>query len=48
MPRKLELYIPDRLYNRLRKIEKEYSITIQDILLRSIMKTIEEFERVRE
>jgi len=45
MVKELKIYLPDELYARMMSIEKKHKITIQDILLRTIVKTIEEFEK---
>ena len=43
--KKLELYVPDEVYKRLREIEEKYKISMQDLILRTLLKVIEEFER---
>jgi len=42
---KIEVYLPDKVYERLKKIEKEQGVKMQDILIRAIVKVIEEFEK---
>ena len=44
MVKEIRIYVPDEVYRRLKKIEFENKITIQDLLLRAIIKVIEEFE----
>jgi len=44
MVKELKIYLPDEIYARMQSIEKKYKISIQDILLRSIIRTLEEFE----
>jgi len=48
MVRKIEVYIPDPVYERIRKITKKYGITLQDLLIRTLVKVIEEFEKVEQ
>ena len=42
--KKLEVIIPARIWERLDKIEKELGIRKEDILMRALVKVIEEFE----
>jgi len=44
----LKLHIPEQIMQRLREIEEKYRIPLQDVLLRALLKTIEEFERAEE
>jgi len=46
MARKLELLIPDQIHSRIMQICKVMGITPQDLLMRAIVKTIEEFEKL--
>ena len=42
--RKLEIVIPSRIWERLEKIEKKAGVRKEDILMRAVIKVIEEFE----
>lgn len=44
MVKLLKVYVSEDVYNRLKKIEKEYKVTIQDLMIRALIKVIEEFE----
>lgn len=39
----LKIYVPPTIYKKLMDIQEQYKINLQDILLRAIVKTIEEF-----
>jgi len=41
--RKLEIIIPARVWERLEKIEKKTGIRKEDLLMRALIKVIEEF-----
>lgn len=41
--RELKILIPEKLYNMLEKIEKEYGIRKEDIVLRTLIKTVETY-----
>jgi len=43
--KKIEIFVPDPVYERLERIERKYRVSKQDVLLRMLVKTIEEFER---
>jgi len=43
-PQQLTIWLPPEVMERLKKIEKKYKITLQDVILRAIIKVIEEFE----
>jgi len=45
MVKEIRIYVPDQVYNRLRRIEEQWNIAIGDIILRAIVKVIEEFEK---
>jgi len=42
--RKLEIVIPAQIWDRLDKVEKKTGITKEDLLMRALVKVIEEFE----
>lgn len=42
--RKLEIIVPSRIWEKLDEIEKKKGITKEDILMRAVVKVIEEFE----
>jgi len=42
--RKLEIIIPSRIWDRLENVERKTGITKEDILMRAVIKVIEEFE----
>jgi len=44
MVNRLEIVIPSRIWERLEKIEKKAGIRKEDILMRALIKVIEEFE----
>lgn len=46
MVKELKVVVPDQIYKRIIAICKELNISTQDILLRSLVKTIEDFEKV--
>jgi len=41
--RKLEIVVPARIWDRLTKVEEETGITKEDLLMRALVKVIEEF-----
>jgi len=41
--RKLELYVPVRIFEMLDRIEKNKGIKKEDLIMRSIVKVLEEF-----
>jgi len=43
--REIKIFVPDPIFERLEAIERRYRITKQDIILRTLVKVIEEFER---
>jgi len=42
--RKLEIIVPARIWDRLNKCEKRAGIKKEDLLMRAVIKVIEEFE----
>jgi len=42
--RKLEIVVPSRVWDRLVKVEEETGISKEDLLMRALVKVIEEFE----
>jgi len=46
MAREIRLTIPDQIYARIVQICKEANISPQDIIMRAIVKVIEEFEKI--
>jgi len=44
MVKKLELLLPDELVDRLHAIEKKYKVSLQDLILRTLVKVLEEME----
>jgi len=42
--RKLEIIVPSRIWEKLDEIEKKKGIAKEDILMRAVVKVIEEFE----
>jgi len=44
--KEIRIIVPDSVYQRLMKIAKEAKVSIQDIMLRAIVKTLEEFENI--
>lgn len=47
MVKELKLYVPDEVYKRIEKIENELGISKQDLILRALVKVIEEFEKMK-
>jgi len=45
MAREIRIIIPDQIYERIIKICRELHISTQDILIRAIVKTLEDFEK---
>jgi len=43
-PRKLEIVVPARIWERLERVEAKTGIKKEDILMRALVKVIEEFE----
>jgi len=43
-PRKLEIVIPARIWDRLSEVEAKTGISKEDLLMRALVKVIEEFE----
>ncbi len=46
MSREIKLVLPEPIYKRIMDICRELRVTPQDILLRAIVKTLDEFEEV--
>ena len=46
MAKTIRVVVPDAIYQRMRKLGEEHGITIQDIMIRAIVKALEDFERV--
>jgi len=46
MARELRVLVPNQVYERILKICKEIGATPQDLLMRAIVKVLEEFEMV--
>jgi len=44
LPRRLEIIVPDLLYERLEKASRKARVKIEDILMRTLVRVIEEFE----
>ena len=44
--KEIRLVVPDRVYERLTKIARETKVSVQDLMLRAIVKTLEEFENI--
>jgi len=42
--RKLEIVVPSRIWDRLTRVEEKTGITKEDLLMRALVKVIEEFE----
>jgi len=42
--RKLEIVVPSRIWERLEKAERKTGVKKEDILMRAVIKVIEEFE----
>jgi len=42
--RKLEIVVPSRIWERLERVEAKTGIKKEDILMRAVVKVIEEFE----
>jgi len=42
--RKLEIVVPARIWDRLVKVEEKTGISKEDLLMRALVKVIEEFE----
>jgi len=42
--RKLEIVVPSRIWERLQRIEDKTGIRKEDILMRAVVRVIEEFE----
>jgi len=45
--KEIKIVVPDQIYDRIIKICKEIGATPQDLLMRSIVKVLEEFEEVK-
>lgn len=45
MVRELRIFVPDQVHRRLEEVCRELNISVQDVLLRAIVKTLEDFER---
>ena len=45
MVKEIRVYVPDEVWWKLHNIEKEMNVTMQDLLLRAIVKVLEEFEK---
>jgi len=43
MPRKLEVVIPDRIWKKLEECQARAGMRIEDLLMRAVLKVIEEF-----
>jgi len=43
-PRKLEIIVPDQIWVRLQNCERKSGIPKEDLLMRALVKVIEEFE----
>jgi len=43
--RKLEIVVPARIWERLIRVEEKTGISKEDLLMRALVKVIEEFER---
>ena len=46
MAKTIRVVVPDAIYQRMRKLGEEHGITIQDIMIRAIVKALEDFEKV--
>lgn len=44
MAYKLEIVVPEKIWRKLDEIEKKKGVTKEDLLMRTIVKVIEEFE----
>ena len=42
--RRLEIVIPSQIWDKLEKVERKTGITKEDLLMRALVKVIEEFE----
>jgi len=42
--RRLEIVIPNQIWDKLEKVERKTGITKEDLLMRALVKVIEEFE----
>jgi len=42
--RKLEIVVPSRIWERLERVEAKTGIKKEDVLMRAVIKVIEEFE----
>ena len=45
--KEIRVVVPDQVYQKLREISKETGISVSDIILRAIVKVLEEFEKVK-
>lgn len=43
--RRLEIVIPSQIWDKLEKIERKTGITKEDLVMRGLVKVMEEFER---
>ena len=46
MAKELRIVLPDAVWRRLQKISKETGITVQDIMIRAVVRAIEDFENI--
>jgi len=44
--REIRILVPDEIYNKLRKIGEELRVSMQDLMLRAIVKALEDFEKI--
>ena len=45
--KEIRLVIPDQVYDKILKVCEELGITPQDLLMRAIVKVLEEFDEVK-
>ena len=48
MVKEIRIFVPDEIYKRMEKISNELKISLQDLILRTLVKVLEEFEKVKE
>jgi len=44
MVKEMKIYVPEEVLKRIERIEQKYRISRQDLILRALIKVIEEFE----